>query len=245
MFINIWEQIINNLYQNLIWKIEFYAPKLIWAVSILLMGLIISVLMYRSIMYLFKKFKIKDIIDRLELKMDLNLWKDSEETIDDKKLKIRKTKRKKLTEKINVDIITSKAFSYYVFLMFFRLSIVAMWFTQIEVFLNDVLSYLPNLFIAVCVWFFWVRFSDTVYDIVYYTLEITKHQTSKIIAMGAKVIILFFTIMVVLDQVKIVSEFIINTIFVWFISTITIWAWIALWLWGKDVAREILESFKK
>lgn len=245
MFINIWEQIINNLYQDLIWKIEFYAPKLIWAISILLMGLIISVLMYRSIMYLFKKFKIKDIIDRLELKMDLNLWKDSEETVDDKKLKIRKTKRKKLTEKINVDIITSKAFSYYIFLVFFRLSIVVMWFTQIEVFLNDVLTYLPNLFIAVCVWFFWVRFSDTVYDIVYYTLEITKHQTSKIIAMGAKVIILFFTIMVVLDQVKIVSEFIINTIFVWFIATITIWAWIALWLWGKDVAREILESFKK
>lgn len=245
MFINIWEQIINSIYQNLIWKIEFYAPKLIWAISILLMGLIISVLVYKSIMYLFKKFKIKDIIDRLELKMDLNLWKDSEETIVDKKLKIRKTKRKKLTEKINVDIITAKAFSYYIFLVFFRLSIVAMGFIQIEVFLNDVLSYLPNLFIAVCVWFFWVRFSDTVYDIVYYTLEITKHQTSKIIAMWAKVIILFFTIMVVLDQVKIVSEFIINTIFVWFIATITIWAWIALGLWWKDVAREILESFKK
>lgn len=232
------------MYQSLISSIEFYAPKTIGAISILLMGIIISILIYKSIMYLFKKFKIKEIIDRLETKMELNLW-DEDIAVDDKKVKIRKIKRKKLTEKINVDVITSKAFSYYVFLIFFRLSIVVIWIPTVEVFLSDVLSYLPNLFIAVCVWFFWIRFADTVYDIVYYTLELTKHQTSKIIAMGSKVIILFFTIMVVLDQIKIVSVFIINTIFVGFIATLTIWAWIALWLGWKDVAREILESFRK
>jgi hypothetical protein len=245
MFFNIWNQIMDSLYENLIWNVEFYAPKIIWAISILLIWLIISILIYKSVMYLFRKFKILDLINKLELKMDLNLWDGSDEIIDDKKLKLKKIKRRKNTEKINVDILTSKAFSYYVFLIFFRLSIVVLWFTQIEVFLDDVLWYLPNLFIAVCVWFFWIRFSDTVYDIVFYTLEITKHHTSRIIAMGAKFIILFFTIMVVLDQIKIVSVFIINTIFVWFISTVTIWVGIALWLWGKDVAREILESFRK
>jgi hypothetical protein len=186
------------------------------------------------------------LINKLESKMDLNFWDDVVlESNIGKKWATKIIKRKKLTEKINIDQLTAKAFSYYVFLIFFRLSIVVIWITEVEVFLSDVLNYLPNLFIAVCIWFFWIRFADTVYDIVYYTLELTKHQTSRIIAMGSKFIVLFFTIMIVLNYVKIVDEFIINTIFVGFIATITVWAWIAFWLGWKDVAREILESFKK
>lgn len=245
MFLYLKDQIFSKMYESLMLNIDYYAPKAIWAISILLIGLIISVLIYKFVIYLFKKFKIKDLIDKFEMKLELNLGEDNLESIENKKPKIKKIKRKKLTEKINVDMIVAKAFSYYVFLMFFRFGIVIIWFSEVEKFLSDVLTYLPNLFIAVCVWFFWVRFADTVYDIVYYTLELTKHQTSKIIAMWSKIVILFFTIMIVLKYVKIVDLFIINTIFVWFIATITIWAWIAFWLWWKDVAREILESFKK
>lgn len=245
MLFDLKEELINGIYENILIKIDSYVPKIIWALSILLIWLIISVIIYKFVMYLFRKFKIVNLIDKLESKMDLNLWDSVEEENDDKKVKIKKLKRKRITEKIKVDSITAKAFSYYVFIVFFRLSVVVIWISEVEKFLSDVLSYLPNLFIAVCVWFFWIRFADTVYDIVYYTLELTKHQTSKIIAMWSKVIILFFTIMVVLDQIKIVSVFIINTIFVGFIATLTIWVWIALWLWWKDVAREILEWFRK
>ncbi len=250
MLLNWWQQIIDNIYQNLMFKAEIYLPKIVWAVTILLFGLLIAILTYELVIYIFRKFKIVDLINRLESKMDLNLWDNSiSESSGEKKVvtKIvtKKVRRKKLTEKINIDQLVAKAFSYYAFLIFFRFSIVFIWITDVEIFLSDVLNYLPNLFIAVLIWFFWVRFADTVYDIVYYTLELTKHQTSRIIAMGSKFIVLFFTILIVLKYIKIVDPFITNTIFVWFISTITIWAWIAFWLGWKDVAREILESFKK
>jgi hypothetical protein len=246
MLLNWWQQIIDNIYESLMLKAEMYAPKIIWAITILLFGILISIIIYESVIYIFKKFKIINLINKLESKMDLNLWEDIiPESITENNWEIKKIKRKKLTEKINIDQLTAKAFSYYVFLIFFRLSIVVLWITEVEIFLSDVLNYLPNLFIAVCIGFFWLRFADTIYDIVFYALELTKHQTSRIIAMGSKFIVLFFTIMIVLNYVKIVDEFIINTIFVWFISTITIWAWIAFWLGWKDVAREILESFKK
>lgn len=246
MLLNWWQQIIDNIYSNLMSKAEIYAPKIVWAVTILLFGLLIAILTYELVMYVFKKFKIIDLINKLESKMDLDFWDDTVlESTSDKKSTTKKVKRRKLTEKINIDKLTAKAFSYYVFLIFFRLSIVVIWITEVEVFLSDVLNYLPNLFIAVCIWFFWLRFADTIYDIVFYTLELTKHQTSRIIAMGAKFIVIFFTIMIAFDYIEIVDKFIINTIFVWFISTITIWAWIAFWLGWKDVAREILESFKK
>ena len=245
MFIYLRDQIFSNMYDNIMSNIVYYAPKSIWAVCILLMGLIISVLIFEAVIYLFKRFKINNIIDNVEIKMELNLWEENSESLDDKKSKIKKIKRKKITEKFNVDVIVAKAISYYVFLLFFRYSIVIIEFRQVENFLIEVLSYLPDLFIAVCVWFFWIRFADTVYDVVYYTLELTKHQTSRIIAMWAKIVIIFFTILIVLKYVRIVDTFIINTIFVWFISTITIWAWLAFWIGWKDVAREILESFRK
>lgn len=245
MFLNWWQALIDSIYEKVMLNIDLYAPKLVWAITILLFWILISILVYEFIMYIFKKFKILDLIDRLESKMDLNLWEDDESTTSKKKSTQKKLQRKKLTEKINVDRITSKAFAYYIFIVFFRLSIVVIWITEVEQFLSDVLSYLPNLFIAVLIWFFWLRFSNTVYDIVYYTLELTKHQTSRIIAMWAKVIILFFTIMIVLNYIKILDQFIINTIFVGFIATVTLWAWLAFWLGWKEVAKEILESFKK
>lgn len=246
MFLNWGQAIIDSTYNQLMTKFELFWPKIVWAITILLFWILISIIVYESIMYVFRKFKIIDLINNLESKMDLNLWEDLEdEEHEKKKPKFKTIHRKKLTEKINVDRLTAKAFAYYIFLVFFRLGIVVLWITEVETFLSDVLNYLPNLFIAIFIWFFWVRFSNTVYDVVYYTLELTKHQTSRIIAMWSKVIILFFTIMIVLNYIKIVDEFIINTIFVWFISTVAIWAWLAFWLGGKEVAREILESFKK
>nr|MDD3720832.1 hypothetical protein [Candidatus Gracilibacteria bacterium] len=246
MFLNGGQALIDSIYAKIMLNIDLYGPKLVGAITILLFGIIISIVVYESVMYIFRKFKILDLIDRLEAKMDLNLGENNEENNENKKkITPKKLQRKKLTEKINVDRITSKAFAYYVFIVFFRLSIVVIGITEVEQFLSDVLNYLPNLFIAVLIGFFGVRFSNTVYDIVYYTLELTKHQTSKIIAMGSKIIILFFTIMIVLNYIKLVDEFIINTIFVGFISTITIGAGIAFGLGGKEVAKEILESFRK
>jgi hypothetical protein len=84
---------------------------------------------------------------------------------------------------MRVDTLIAKSFSYYIFLVFFRLSIVVIGITEVEQFLADLIGYLPSLFIAVCIGFFGMRFSDTVYDVLFHTLELTRQKTSKIIAM--------------------------------------------------------------
>jgi hypothetical protein len=141
--------------------------------------------------------------------------------------------------------VVSKSCSYYILIVFFRISISYIWITDIENFLKDLTNYLPNLFIWVMIWFFGIRFANFMYDVVYHALSITKEKTSKIIASWAKIIILFFTLMVFLDYTKIVSEFIINTVLIWFIWMLSLAGWLAFWLWWKDIAHEILESFRK
>lgn len=233
------DKIINNLYVSIIGNIELYIPKIIWALIIILIWVIISIWIYKLIIYLFKKFNVIALIDKLNVKFDNNIDRDKESEI-----KIKKIIKPKFSDKIKIDVITAKAISYYVFLVFFRLSIVVIGIKEIEMFLWELLTYLPSLFIAVVIWFFWVRFANFIYDIVYHTLDLSRQKTAKIIASWAKVIILFFTLMVVLDKIGIATE-ITNTILIWFISMLSI-AWgLAFWLWWKDIAHEILESFRK
>ncbi len=233
-------KILTSLYSSIIEGVEFYLPKIVWALVIIWIWIIISIAAYRFVMYLFKKFKIIELIDKLTIRYDNKKVK---------KTNLIKTKKNpdikvnKISDKIKIDEITSKAISYYIFLVFFRLSIVVIWIKEVEEFLWDLLTYLPSLFIAVVIWFFWIRFANFIHNVIYHALDLSKQKTANIVATWAKIIILFFTLMVVLDRIWIATE-ITNTILIWFISMLSIAWWLAFWLWWKDIAKEILESFK-
>lgn len=233
-------QIFQNFMDTTFQKIEELGPLVIGAVIILVLGWIISYGIYKLIMYIFKRFKILDIID--------NLWQGFEEhtsnMVDGKKIDPEKIWDNR-PSKIRYDRIFAKATSYYVFLLFFRWSVVVMGITEVERFMRDLINYLPSLFIGIMIGFFGMRFANSVHDIIYQAMELTRQQTSKIIATGAKIIVMFFTLMIMLNYIKIVDEFIINALFLGFITTLTIWVGLAFWLWGRDIAREILESFRK
>ncbi|MDD5769877.1 MAG: hypothetical protein PHE25_02825 [Candidatus Gracilibacteria bacterium] len=226
-------------YLDILEKVETIGPKIIGALFIILIGVIIARLLYLFLIFLFKKFKLNELIDKLKVSFD-------EENLEESKEKIKKKINKnKFTDKIKVDDVVAKSFSYYILIVFLRISISYIGINEIEQFLKDLTHYLPNLFVGVLIGFFGIRFANFVYDVVYHALNITREKTSKIIASGAKIIILFFTLMVFLDYTKIVSDFIINTILIGFISMLSLAGGLAFGLGGKDVAHEILESFRK
>ncbi len=227
-----------HIYNVIISQINLFWPKVFWAILILLAGWIIARIIYIFSIFLFKKFKIIDLVDKLAIEFE-------EESHSEEKDKTKKKKKSRFSEKIKVDRVISKAISWYIFILFFRMAISYIWIVDVESFLNDLIEYLPSLFIWLVIWFFGIRFANFVYDLVYHTLNITREQTSKIIASGAKIIILFFTLMIMLDYIKIVNTLIINTILIWFIWMLSL-AWgLAFGLGGKDIAKEILESFRK
>ena len=225
--------VVNWLYQEDINFAATYIPKFLWAVVVFLFGVLIAVWIYKITIYLFKKFKIIDKIDKLTM---ISIYKDEKE-------KAWKTEFKKISDNIKIDVITAKSMSYYVVLLFFRLSIVIIWIKEVENFLNSLIQYLPSLFIWVAVWFFWIRFASFVYDMIYYPLDLSWQKNAEVIAMWWKIIILFFTLMVVLTQVWIASE-ITQIILIWFIAMLSLAGWLAFGLGWKELAKEILESFK-
>ena len=221
-------------------------PLLIGAIIVFVLGIFMSILAYKLVIYLFKRFKILELLDKLDFDFDDDEddKKEAEEHKNDKNYK-RPTLSQKLWKKIQIDKMIAKAIGYYIVLVFFRISIVVIWIDDVEEALWQLIGYLPKLFLWIIIWFFGIRFSNFVYDIVYHPMSLAKQKTGKIIASGAKIIILFFTLMLVLQYTQIVNDDIIKIILVWFISMLTI-AWgLAFWLWGKNIAKEILESFRK
>ncbi|MFK7779909.1 MAG: hypothetical protein QM490_02075 [Candidatus Gracilibacteria bacterium] len=233
------DNFISNLYISVMGNMEEYLPKFIGALLIVGAGVVISILIHKLVMYLFKRFKIIELIDKINIKLIDDIKKDNtkkEETVI--------LRQKKISDKIKINEIVAKAFSYYIFLVFFRLAIVVIEIKEVEEFLGELITYLPSLFIAAIIGFFGVRFANFIHDIVYHALNLSKQKTAKIIAKGVKIIVLFFTLMVVLDKIGIASE-ITSTILIGFISMISIAGGLAFGLGGKDIAHEILESFRK
>ena len=225
------ENLINWTYHNISWAIEKYAYVFLISALNLLIWFLIAFIVYKIIMYLFKKFKIVAIIDRITM---ISIYKDQKKEVE----------VKKISDNIKIDVITAKSMSYYIFLLFFRYSIVIIWITDVEVFLDKLINYLPSLFIWVIVWFFGIRFANFVYDLIYYPLDLSNQKNAEIIAMWWKIIILFFTMMVVLSQIWIWTD-ITNIILIWFVWMLSLAWWLAFWLWWKDIARDTLESFKE
>ncbi len=234
-------ELFNRFATKVFSQIEIFWPKIIAAIIVITIGVLISYGIYRLTMYVFWKFWIVDLIEKL--------WDGIEEQtthiVDNTPGKPEVIKKEDGKKKIRFDRITAKAFSYYVFLLFFRWAVVIIWITEIEKFMQDLIAYLPSLFIGVMIGFFGLRFANSVHDIIYQAMELTKQKTSSIIAMSAKIIIMFFTLMIMLNYIKIVDQFIINSLFFGFITTLTIALGLAFGIGGKDIAKEILESFRK
>lgn len=213
-------------YWDFIRSIEEITPKILWAIFILFIGFLVA-----RIIYL--------IVKRILIKIKLNAWIIkflAEDAPKDKKF---------FNKPLKYDIIFAKSLSYYVFILFFRLCINYLGIKEIEVFLKDLIAYLPNLFVWILIWFFGIRFADSIYTIVSHTLSFSRDKVAKVVAYWAKIIILFFTFMLVVSYTKIISEFVINTVIVGFISMLALAWWLAFGLGWKDIAKEILESFRK
>ena len=233
-------QIFQNFFDNMLEQIEVIWPLIIGAIIILMFWWIISYGIYKFIIYVFKRFKILELVDKIWIGFE----KHTSNIVDIKKWWKITTHTNKPSQ-IRYDRIFAKATSYYVFLLFFRWSVVVLGIDEVEKFMSDIISYLPSLFVWIMIGFFGIRFANSVHDIVYKAMEITRQETGKIIAVWAKIIIMFFTLMIMLNYIRIVDEFIINALFLGFITTLTIGVGIPFGLWGKNIAREILESFKK
>jgi hypothetical protein len=65
------KQFIGNIYMEIFSKVEFYAPKIVGALLILIMGIFVSIVIFRFTIYIYKRFNIARLIDKLEIDLGI------------------------------------------------------------------------------------------------------------------------------------------------------------------------------
>ncbi|MBD3208744.1 MAG: hypothetical protein GF370_04830 [Candidatus Nealsonbacteria bacterium] len=115
---------------------------------------------------------------------------------------------------------------------------------QLSSFLQEVITYLPNVFIAVIIFIVALFLADFSQKVVIGTLEREKIIYSKFLGTAIRWTIWFFAILAILYQLKITPSLIL-AIFIGMVATISLALGIAFGLGGKDLAARILKELEE
>jgi len=109
--------------------------------------------------------------------------------------------------------------------------------------LNQLLFYLPNVVVAVVIAFVGILVSNLTSDLVRHSVKTMGSTASNSLAIFTKGVILFFTILIVLNQLGVAQD-LVRILFTGIVAMLAIAGGLAFGLGGKEMAKEILEELK-
>lgn len=110
--------------------------------------------------------------------------------------------------------------------------------------LNNLLLYLPNVFVAVLLLLVGFVVSKLVYDLIMASVRGLSRDSAKSVAMVGRWAVLVFVFLIVLNQLGIASD-LIQILFSGIVAMVAIAGGLAFGLGGKDAAKDIIEKFRK
>ncbi|MFN4212796.1 MAG: mechanosensitive ion channel family protein [Microgenomates group bacterium] len=116
--------------------------------------------------------------------------------------------------------------------------------SKATVVLNQFLFYLPNVLVAVIIGFVGIVVANLVADLVKHSITTTGATSAAAMAVAAKSTVLFFTALIVLNQLGVAQD-LIRILFTGIVAMLALAGGLAFGLGGRDLAKEILEELKK
>ncbi len=211
---SIFEPLVENLVQ--------FSTLALWASLVFLVGIIISKSIKKIIVTFLKKIRINEVLKRIGLHQAL-----SRADID-----------------FDAPNFFGQTVEWFVVLFFLMTSAGIVGMNQASNFLEKMLSYFPNLFIAILIFIVCAFLADFSQKIVVGTLEREKITYSKLLGRAIRWGIWLFAILAILYQLQITPSLILS-IFIGIVATISITLGLAFGLGGKNLATKILEEIEE
>ncbi|MBN2087591.1 hypothetical protein JW758_04540 [Candidatus Peregrinibacteria bacterium] len=222
---NIFISITSNVASAIQAKYERFAelaPFILGAIALFLFGWILAELSARAVMKISKKVKLDWFAEKVGLTHFLE-----------------KTKSKFSPSQV----VAHSLRGYLIFLFFIESTKIAR-LTHVAEFLSTIMSYIPEVIVAIFIMLVGIRIGNTVQLIISTSLSFAKSNTSEVLGIAAKGTVITFAVLAALSELAI-AEILIQTLFVGFVAMLTIAGGLAFGLGGKDVVKELLESIKK
>ena len=155
---------------------------------------------------------------------------------------------KALFEKAGLKISFTKLLSnlvYWFVLIVFLASVVnVLGLTQLSVFLDNLVAYLPNVIAAVAILIIGILVANLLHGVVKHSTESAQIASSRFLSLLTKWSICTFALIAALVQLKIAPD-LLKILFTGFVIMISLGGGLAFGLGGKDLARDILSKLKK
>jgi len=195
-----------------------FIPRLIAGILVLLIGIVIASIAKQLILAVSKSLKVNSYLDRYgvpELRPGYT-W---------------------------IDIL-AEIVRWFVIIIFLIPTADIWGLPRIGTLLNEILLYLPNVFIAVVIALVGFVLAKLAHDVILASIKGVNKDSAKLIATATQWAINIFVILAVLNQLGVASD-LIRILFTGFVAMIALAGGIAFGLGGQKNAAEILDGIKK
>jgi len=157
---------------------------------------------------------------------------------------LNKTKLITLKEVRLWETVLAELVKWTIIILFFIPTLETWGLTRATEVLNQFLFYIPNVLVAVVIGFIGIIVSNLSADLVRQGSKSAGESASNSLAVFAHSTILFFTILIMLNQLGVAQD-LIRIFFTGIVAMLAIAGGLAFGLGGKDLARELLNELKK
>lgn len=211
-------QPVNDIVSSFMSSLISFIPKLVGGLLILAIGMVLAQIIRRLLGSFFAFFKIGMLV---------------------RKGNIGSEKEVKIWEEILIELL-----SWSVVILFLIPAAEVWGLTGVTKVLNELLFYLPNVFVAVVIGFIGLLVSNLAADVVRHGVQSVGATSAKTLAAVARYAIVFFTTLIVLNQLGIAQD-LVRILFTGIVAMLAIAGGLAFGLGGQTAAKEILEELRK
>lgn len=210
--------VLSGTVNNVLFSIGNFIPRFISGLIVLLIGIIIASFVKQLLLELFKFIRIESILKKYGVPES--------------------------ADGTNWSVIVSELVRWFIIVLFLIPTADVWGLGKFVEILNNLLFYLPNVFIAVLLLLVGFVVSRLVYDLILASIHGLSKEAAKTVALVGRYSVLVFTFLAVLNQLGIASD-LIKILFTGFVAMVALAGGLAFGLGGQDAAREILEKIKR
>jgi len=213
-----WEEISKAIWQNL----TEVPPPIFWAGLVLFIGIFVAKWLGRMSVAFLSQIRLNPLLKRVGLEEALS----------------------RIDTRLNAPKFFGEIVKWFFIVIFLMASCEILGLTRFSQFLEKVVGYYPNLFIAALIFIIAAFLADFSQKIVVGTLQEEKITYSRFLGRLIRWGIWLFAILAILYQLGIVPSLILS-IFIGMVTTISLALGIAFGLGGKDLAAKILKELEE
>lgn len=211
-------ELINTILFDFFRNLGNFLPNLFGGLLILIVGLLIGSIVKQLILTVVTFSKVDLLFHKTKLikKEEVNLW----------------------TE------VLSEILKWMLIIVFLVPALDVWGLSRATSVVNEILFYLPNVVVAVVIAFVGILASNLTSDLVRHSVKTMGSTASNSLAVFTRGTIVFFTVLVVLNQLGVAQD-LIRILFTGIVVMLSLAGGLAFGLGGKDMAKEILDELKK